>query len=398
MPLRSLSIFFAFTTAVFGVLLVRAQNPQASQSTAASTHSASSAESLILQEGDGEHWLRRPGGQTTTGGPGFISEFSIKIDKQNGNAEDFLALTEILKPGATIPFHKHHNAEEVLILEEAGATVTVGDKRAVAGPHSIVFIPRETWISVSNTRNGPIHLFALFSRPGFEEYLRARSVRPGEPLTPLTAEELHRAQEQGHATYWDPSKGPHPLGVAADSKGASTDSPSAPTPLILQENDGEHRLRRPGGPTGSGSVPEFIIKIDRQNGNADDFFVGTEILNPGAMIPFHKHHNSEEVVILEEGGATVTVGDKRAVAGPHSIVFIPRETWVSIANTGNGPVHMYGLFSRQGFENFLRARSVRPGEPLTPLTPEEVHRAADEGHVTPWDTSKGQYPPGVPHP
>jgi mannose-6-phosphate isomerase-like protein (cupin superfamily) len=179
---------------------------------------------------------------------------------------------------------------------------------------------------------------------------------------------------------------------------ASTPSPSAPLSLILQEGDGEHRLRRPGGPTGSSSVAEFIIKVDKQNGNAEDFYVGTETLNPGAMIPFHKHHNSEEVVILEDGGATVTVGDKRAVAGPHSIVFIPRETWVSITNTGNRPIHGYYLFSRQGFENFLRARSVRPGEPLTPLTPEEVDRAAEQGHVMPWDTSKGPYPPGVPHP
>lgn len=185
---------------------------------------------------------------------------------------------------------------------------------------------------------------------------------------------------------------------ASQPTAASTNSATPPTPLILQENDGEHRLRRPGGPSGSGSVPEFIIKIDKQNGNAEDFYVGYEILNPGGMIPFHKHHNSEEVVILEEGGATVTVGDKRAVAGPHSIVFIPRETWVQVTNTGNSPIHLYGLFSRQGFENFLRARSVRPGEPLTPLTPEEVRRAADEGHVTPWDTSKGPYPPGVPHP
>jgi mannose-6-phosphate isomerase-like protein (cupin superfamily) len=184
----------------------------------------------------------------------------------------------------------------------------------------------------------------------------------------------------------------------AESGAASTNSQSSATPLILQEGDGEHRIRRPGGPTGSGSVSEFIIKVDKQNGNAEDFYVGTEVMNPGAMIPFHKHHNSEEVVIMEEGGATVTVGDKRAVTGPHAVVFIPRETWVSIVNTGNTPIHLCALFSRQGFENFLRARSVRPGEPLTPLTPEEVRRAAEEGHVTPWDTSRGAYPPSVPHP
>jgi len=185
---------------------------------------------------------------------------------------------------------------------------------------------------------------------------------------------------------------------ALQSTAASTSSPSPPISLILQEDDGEHRLRRPGGPAGSGSVPGFIIKIDKLNGNAEDFYVGYEILNPGAMIPFHKHHNSEEVVIFEDGGATVTVGDKRAVAGPHSIVFIPRETWVGITNTGDKPIRGYYLFSRQGFENFLRARSVRPGEPLTPLTPEEVRRAAEDGHVMPWDTSKGPYPPRVAHP
>lgn len=184
----------------------------------------------------------------------------------------------------------------------------------------------------------------------------------------------------------------------SQSAEASTQSPASPTALILEENDGEHRLRRPQGAVGSESVPEFIIKIDKLNGNAEDFYVGYEVLKPGGMIPFHKHHNSEEVVILEEGGATVAVGDKRSVTGPHAVVFIPKETWVSVANTGKSPIHLYGLFSHQGFENFLRARSVRPGEPLTPLTPEELRRSIEEGHFTPWDTSKGPYPPGVPHP
>jgi hypothetical protein len=40
------------------------------------------------------------------------------------------------------------------------------------------------------------------------------------------------------------------------------------------------------------------------------------------MLPFNKHDNSEPVSIMEEDGATVTVGDKRVVAGPHSIIFI----------------------------------------------------------------------------
>jgi mannose-6-phosphate isomerase-like protein (cupin superfamily) len=390
MPLRSLAVLVALTTAALGSFLVRAENPRASETTPPGTDSESSTESMILQEGDGEHRVH-------SAGPLSGLPFLIKLDGQNGHTQDFFVFSETLAAGQAIPFHMHDNAEEVLISEEGGATVTVGDKQAVAGPRSIVFIPRDTWISATNNGARDIHLIAVFSRHGFENYLRAISVKQGQPVTPVSPDEIPRLRALGHSVYWDTAKGPHPPGVASPST-ANTYGQSPPTPLILQEDDGEHRLRRPGGPTGSSSVPGFIIKIDKQNGNAEDFYVGYEILNPGAMIPFHKHHNSEEVVILEEGGATVTVGDKRAVAGPRSIVFIPQETWVSIANSGNSPIHGYYLFSRQGFENFLRARSVRPGEPLTPLMPEEVRRAAEDGHVMPWDTSKGPYPPGVPHP
>ena len=212
MPSRRLSFFFAFTTATLGVLLVRAQNRAAPAAPVA--QNVPPPIPSILQDNDGEHRLRRPAGLTPEAGTSSIPEFVLKIDKQNGNAEDFLVITEILSPGAIIPFHKHHNAEEVVILEEGGATVTVGDKRALAGPHSVVFIPRDTWVSIVNTGKISVHFYALFSRQGFENYLRARSVRPGELLVPLTPEELRRAADQGHAMYWDTSKGPYPPGVA----------------------------------------------------------------------------------------------------------------------------------------------------------------------------------------
>ena len=124
----------------------------------------------------------------------------------------------------------------------------------------------------------------------------------------------------------------------------------------------------------------------------------TETMSPGQTIRFHKHDNAEEILILEEGGATVTVGDKRAVAGPRSIVFIPRDTWISATNSGTQPIHLYAIFSRQGYERYMRAISAREGQPMTPLNPEELPRLRADGHSTYWDTSKGAYPPGVPHP
>src|SRR3989442_11463320 len=180
--------------------------------------------------------------------------------------------------------------------------------------------------------------------------------------------------------------------VSAQSASGTTQSPASPRPLILQEGDGEHRVRR------FLSRLPFTIKVDEQFGNAQDFFVLTEILVPGGTIPFHMHHNAEEILILEEGGATVTVGEKRAVAGPRSIVFIPRGTWVSVTNSGKQSIHLYALFSRQGFERYLRPASVPEGQPVTPLSPDDLARLRATGHATYWDTSKGPYPPGVAHP
>jgi hypothetical protein len=110
---RSLSVFFSFSTAALAVLLVRASSPQASQSAAVSS---SSATPLILQENDGEHRLRRPGGPT---GSSSVAEFIIKIDKQNGNAQDFYVGYEILNPGAMIPVHKHTIPKRWSLLKKA---------------------------------------------------------------------------------------------------------------------------------------------------------------------------------------------------------------------------------------------------------------------------------------
>jgi len=60
----------------------------------------------------------------------------------------------------------------------------------------------------------PIHLTAIFSRPGFDRYMRAISVKPGQSLTPLSQDEVSRLRSLGHAIYWDTSKRPYPPGVA----------------------------------------------------------------------------------------------------------------------------------------------------------------------------------------
>jgi quercetin dioxygenase-like cupin family protein len=208
MAMERFMLLLAFTLATVAADLRGEEHDGATPRSAQQTERGlKSPRPLILQEGDGEH-LVRPAGPTG-GWP-----CSIKLDGQNGNTEDFLLMAETMAPGQTIPFHKHDNAEEILILEEGGATVIVGDKWAVAGPRSIVFIPRDTWVSATNAGKGDIHVTAVFSRHGFERHMRAISVKQGEPLTPIDAKDLPQLRAQGHAIYWDTSKEPYPPGVA----------------------------------------------------------------------------------------------------------------------------------------------------------------------------------------
>jgi mannose-6-phosphate isomerase-like protein (cupin superfamily) len=170
-------------------------------------------------------------------------------------------------------------------------------------------------------------------------------------------------------------------------------SPQKPTPLILQESEGDPLVHRAGPLKG---VP-LTIKLDGQFGGSEDFFVFTEVLGAGQTIPFHKHENAEEILIFEDGSVTVTIGDKRTVAGPRSMVFIPRDTWISATNTGKKDVLAWAIFSRHGFETYIRAISAKPGEPLLPLTQNELTRLRALGHAVYWDTTRGPYPPGVAH-
>lgn len=175
---------------------------------------------------------------------------------------------------------------------------------------------------------------------------------------------------------------------------AAPRSSEAPHPLILQEADGEHLVHTSGPLRG---LP-FTIKIDGENGNAQDFFIFTEILPRGQSIPFHKHENAEEILMLEEGGATVMVGDKWSTVGPQAMVFIPRDTWISVRNTGKQDIHTVAIFSRQGFERYLRTIGAKPGTSATPVSADELPHLRALGHAMYWDTSKGKYPPGVAHP
>ena len=95
---RDLSLLLAFAIVVIAAVIVRARDEKhVAPQSAATNQSSSSATPLILQEGEGERRVRRPGGVNP------VWPFIIKVDGQNGNADDFFVVTEIMSPGQTIP-------------------------------------------------------------------------------------------------------------------------------------------------------------------------------------------------------------------------------------------------------------------------------------------------------
>src|SRR5258708_11196991 len=93
-------------------------------------------------------------------------------------------------------------------------------------------------------------------------------------------------------------------------KSAVAQSPdnTAVTPLILEKDDGEHRVRRlRDTPMATGP---FIMKIDRKNGGAQKMWLGTEEIPPGGLIPKHKHLGQDEIPLVQTGSAHVWLGNR----------------------------------------------------------------------------------------
>ncbi len=143
-----------------------------------------------------------------------------------------------------------------------------------------------------------------------------------------------------------------------------------PTPLILEKTEGERRVWRPLEGTDT-KLSLFTLKVDPRNGGSSHLVLGTEDMPAGGHIDPHRHPGSDEILLLQNGQAKVTVGTLTREVHAGATVFIPADTWISVVNTGTEAIHMVFLFSAPGFEDFMRAESVREGERATPLTKAE---------------------------
>ena len=164
---------------------------------------------------------------------------------------------------------------------------------------------------------------------------------------------------------------------------ADQNSPLVERPLIVQQGQGEAREWRPLAslPAAVQKLSVFTIKIDEHNGGSPDMWLGTETMPPGAEIQLHRHLHEDEVLYLGSGRAHIHVGTLQGDAGPGAIVFIPRNTWVSVKNIGKVSIGLLFTFNAPGFDRFMRCESVPVGQKTQVITDAQDKRCMSIGDV-----------------
>jgi quercetin dioxygenase-like cupin family protein len=192
---------------VTAVLLASATLTAGCSRKTSSQHTAAAApargEALILQESDGERRVHRPP-------PGALSNltalFTLKVDRQNGGAPEFVMMTEDIPPGQAISPHRHPHSDEIIFIHGGTGLASLAGRQATVAAGATIYMPRNAVVGLRNTGTEPLRIVAIFSQPGYEEYLRAISVPEGETPKPLTIEELSaiRSHHLDTAVYEQP--------------------------------------------------------------------------------------------------------------------------------------------------------------------------------------------------
>jgi len=133
--------------------------------------------------------------------------------------------------------------------------------------------------------------------------------------------------------------------------------------LIVREAEGIHILTRR-------KVP-ITIKISKTKNGIDGISFCTEDMTPGRKMRIHKHLNNDELIFIHKGNGTLTLDEQLVEVKTGDVVFVPRDTWHGLDNTGNENLLMVFQYSPAGFEEYFIENGTPEGMPDKVRTEEE---------------------------
>jgi quercetin dioxygenase-like cupin family protein len=351
--------------ATAAAMLVAVCLSQAQSGQVGSSAAVTGPRPLLLEKNEGEPRLWRPEfGEADLGG------FILKVTPQNSGSRHLMLLTEDMPPGAAIPTHKHLEQDEIVLIEKGSLHAHVGDQERDLHAGGLVFIPARTWVNLKNTGTETASIVGLFSLPGFEDHLRCESVPSNEKPATISQAEENACDHLGHAVYRERGE---------KEPASATTREAAAKPLLLEENEGEHRLWRPE--PGEVDPGGFFLKVSPKNNDSRHLVLFTGETAPGDAIPTHKHLAQDEILLIERGTLRVHLGDHERVLHAGGMVFIPANTWVGAKNIGTETERDVAIFSAPGFEDHLRCESVPANEKPKPISQKEENQCDRLGQV-----------------
>jgi mannose-6-phosphate isomerase-like protein (cupin superfamily) len=105
------------------------------------------------------------------------------------------------------------------------------------------------------------------------------------------------------------------------------------------------------GPPNAGKI---VILVDPKNTGEMRFCMLIQVLDPGAVVPVHLHEREEQILFFYAGHGKATLDDKEMEVNPGTTVYVPRQVWHGITNTGVEPLYILETTSPPGPENAFR--------------------------------------------
>jgi mannose-6-phosphate isomerase-like protein (cupin superfamily) len=133
--------------------------------------------------------------------------------------------------------------------------------------------------------------------------------------------------------------------------------------IVVHENEGIHLLTRRKVPV--------TIKISKAKHGVEGISFCVEEQSPGRKMRVHKHLNNDELIFIHKGEGRFTLDEESIAVKAGDVVFVPRNTWHGLDNTGKENLLMVFQYSPAGFEEYFVENGTLAGMPTKERTEEE---------------------------